>query len=104
MIAERQISPVDVINACLARIEALEPTLHAFITVTGDRALEGAKRAEAAVQRGDELGPLHGVPIALKDEVWTADIASSGGSLVFKGFMPSHAGPSPSDCGAPGRS
>ena len=81
LIAERQISPVDVIAACLARIEALDPTLHAFITVVGDRALDDAKRAEAAVQRGDELGPLHGVPVALKDEAWTADIPSTGGSL-----------------------
>src|SRR5436190_16437438 len=92
LIAERQISPVDVITACLARIEALEPMLHAFITVVGDRALDDAKRAEAAVQRGDELGPLHGVPIALKDEAWTADIPSTGGSLLFKRFVPSHDG------------
>ena len=92
LIAARQISPVDVVTACLARIEALDPTLHAFITVVGDRALDDAKAAEAAVQRGDELGPLHGVPVALKDEAWTADIPSTGGSLLFKRFVPSHDG------------
>src|ERR1700730_15719968 len=92
MIAERQISPVDVITASLARIEALEPTLHAFITVVGDRAIDDAKRAEAAVQRRDELVRLHGVPVALKDEVWTADVASTGGSLLFKRFVPSRDG------------
>ena len=92
LIAERQISPVDVVAACLARIEALDPTLHAFITVVGDRALDDAKAAEAAVQRGDALGPLHGVPVALKDEAWTADIPSTGGSLLFQRFVPSHDG------------
>jgi aspartyl-tRNA(Asn)/glutamyl-tRNA(Gln) amidotransferase subunit A len=92
LVAERQVSPVDVVVACLARIEALDPTLHAFITVVGDRALDDAKVAEAAVQRGDPLGPLHGVPVALKDEAWTADIPSTGGSLLFKRFVPSHDG------------
>ena len=92
LIADRQISPVDVVAACLARIEALDPTLHAFITVAGERALDDAKHAEAAVQRGDALGPLHGIPVALKDEAWTADIPSTGGSLLFKRFVPSHDG------------
>ncbi len=92
LIAARQVSPVDVVAACLARIEALDPTLHAFITVVGDRALDDAKAAEAAVQRGDALGPLHGVPVALKDEAWTADIPSTGGSLLFQRFVPSHDG------------
>ena len=92
LIAGREISPVEVITACLARIEALEPTLHAFITVVGERALDEAKNAEAAVQRGDTLGPLHGVPVALKDEAWTADIPSTGGSLLFQRFVPTQDG------------
>jgi Asp-tRNA(Asn)/Glu-tRNA(Gln) amidotransferase A subunit family amidase len=92
LIAQREISPVDVVAACLARIDALEPTLHAFITVVGERALDDAQRAEAAVQRGDSLGPLHGVPVALKDEAWTEDIPSTDGSLLFKRFVPSRDG------------
>ena len=92
LIAERQVSPVDVVAACLARIDALDPALHAFITVAGERALDDAKTAEAGVQRGDALGPLHGVPVALKDEAWTADIPSTGGSLLFQRFVPTHDG------------
>lgn len=92
LIAERQISPVEVVADCLGWIEALDPTLHAFITVAGERAVEDARRAEAAVRRGDELGPLHGVPIALKDEAWTAGIPSTGGSLLFSRFLPWHDG------------
>ena len=56
LIAERQISPVDVITACLARIEALEPMLHAFITVVGDRALDDAKRAQPAMDAPEAVG------------------------------------------------
>ena len=92
LIAQREISPVDVVSSCLARIEALDPTLHSFITVVGERALDDAKRAEAAVQGGDALGPLHGIPVALKDEVWTADIPSTDGSLLFRRFVPSRDG------------
>jgi aspartyl-tRNA(Asn)/glutamyl-tRNA(Gln) amidotransferase subunit A len=91
-IAARKASPVEIVTACLSRIEALEPTLHAFITVAAEQALDAARRAESAVLRGDALGPLHGVPIALKDEAWTADMASTGGSLLFGRFVPARDG------------
>ena len=92
LIVARQLSPVEVVEACLARIEQLDPTLHAFITVAADRALEDAHQAEGELHRGGELGPLHGIPVALKDEAWTAGIPSTAGSLLFKRFVPGHHG------------
>ncbi len=92
LIVAHQLSPVEVVEACLARIEQLEPTLHAFITVAADRALEDAHQAEGELHRGGELGPLHGIPVALKDEAWTAGIPSTAGSLLFKRFVPGHHG------------
>lgn len=91
-IARRELSPVEVVRACLDRIEALEPTLHSLITVAEDRALSQAADAEAAVLRGTPLGPLHGVPITVKDELWTEGIPSSGGSLIFARFVPDRDG------------
>jgi len=91
-VAARDLSAVEVIESTLSRIEALDATLCSFITVAGERALDAAARADAAVSRGDDLGPLHGVPVALKDEAWTADMPSTGASLLFKRFVPSHDG------------
>ena len=63
---KREISPVEVTRALLSRIEKLDPLLHAFVTLTADRAPEDARTAEAALRRGDE-NPLHGIPDAHKD-------------------------------------
>jgi len=87
-IAEGTLSSVELVEASLERIEALEPTLHAFITVAGAQAREEARRADAAVAAGEPLGALHGLPVALKDEAWTAGIRSTGGSLLFDDFVP----------------
>src|SRR3712207_5340710 len=65
----REVSPVEVVEACLARIERLEPRLHAFSQVLADGARADARAAEEAVRRGDTLGPLHGVPIGIKDQM-----------------------------------
>ena len=89
LIGAGSVSPVEVARACLERIDAVEPHLHSFITVAADRALEQARVAERAVAGGEDLGPLHGVPVALKDEIWTEGIPSTGGSLVFRRFVPS---------------
>src|SRR5579863_5684335 len=95
LIAAGSVSPIEVLEAFLERIEALDPVLHTFITVNAERALEAARRAEAAVQRHEKLGPLHGVPVALKDEAWTQGLPATGGSLLFKRFLPSHSGTVP---------
>lgn len=87
-IRARRISPVEVVRATLARIERSQPELNAFITVAAEQAMAQARQAEAAVQRGDSLGPLHGVPVAVKDLVPTAGIRTTWGSLIFRDHVP----------------
>ena len=92
LVARRSASPLEIVEACLATIGELDPVLRAFITVAADRAIDEARSAAEAVARGVPLGPLHGVPVALKDEAWTADMPSTAGSLIFKRFVPSRDG------------
>jgi aspartyl-tRNA(Asn)/glutamyl-tRNA(Gln) amidotransferase subunit A len=84
----RTLSPVDATRSCLEQIARRDPELHAFITVTGDLALEQARTAAAELQRGHDRGPLHGVPIALKDLIDTAGVRTTGGSGVFEDRVP----------------
>jgi len=79
----RMLSPVEATQLCLDRIAHLDPTLHAFITVTGELALEQARAAAAELERGHDRGPLHGVPIALKDLVDMAGLPTTANSAVF---------------------
>jgi Asp-tRNA(Asn)/Glu-tRNA(Gln) amidotransferase A subunit family amidase len=88
LIAERKISPVEICQSTLARIEKLDPAIGAFITVAADQAMESAKAAAAAVIAGDKLGPLHGVPIGIKDIEATAGIRTTVGSRVFEHTVP----------------
>jgi amidase len=88
LIAAREVSPVALTEAMLARIAALEPQLHAFVRVTAERARQDARRAEAELLRGERRGPLHGVPIALKDLVDTRGIATEAGTKVLAGRVP----------------
>jgi len=87
-IQAREVSPVEATEAFLARIEATEPTLNAFITRTPERALADAKQAEAEIAAGRSRGPLHGIPLALKDLYWTAGIRTTSGSVVEADFVP----------------
>src|SRR6202161_808725 len=87
LIRTREISPVEVIKAHLDRIDAVNPKVNAIVTIA-DRALESAKEAEAAVLRGDELGPLHGVPFTVKDSIDTAKVLTQRGSPIFRGRTP----------------
>jgi aspartyl-tRNA(Asn)/glutamyl-tRNA(Gln) amidotransferase subunit A len=88
LIRNREISPVEVMRWALARIERSQPTLNAFITVAAEPAMEAARAAEAAVMRDIPLGPLYGVPLAVKDLVATAGIRTTSGSLIFKDHVP----------------
>src|ERR1700754_3222052 len=87
LIRTREISPVEVVQAHLDRIEAINPKLNAIVTVSDD-ALRAAKTAETAVLQGRELGPLHGVPFTVKDSIDTAGVLTQRGSLIFKGRIP----------------
>ena len=87
-IRAKELSPVEVVEAVLARMEKLDPTLHAFCTPTPDVARETAKRIEQALMAGDEVGPLAGVPVAIKDLVSTQGIRTVSGSIAYKDFVP----------------
>src|SRR5262245_58204239 len=89
MVRRKAVSPVQLVQACLARIERLNPVLNAFITVTADQALQQARDAEAEISKGKWRGPLHGVPIALKDLFDTASVRTTAASGVFKDRVPS---------------
>src|ERR671925_122651 len=88
-IATKQVSPVDVVQAYLTRIERLDGQLRAYITVLRDDALAAARQAEQAVHRGEALPPLFGVPVAVKDQFWTKGILTTNGSRVYREFVPS---------------
>ena len=85
---EKRLSPLEVVGALLERIEAVDRNLGAFITVTAERALEEAARAEEEILAGRYRGPLHGVPIGLKDLIYTAGVRTTMGSAFFKDFVP----------------
>ena len=88
LIAEKEVSPVELAQSYLERIERLNPKLNAFLTVCADEAIAEAKEAEQAIADGDELGPLHGVPVSIKDLELTGGIRSTFGSLIFKDYVP----------------
>jgi aspartyl-tRNA(Asn)/glutamyl-tRNA(Gln) amidotransferase subunit A len=85
LLRQRSISPVELTNDCLARIEKLNPTLNAFIDVKADAALTQARQAEKEIQHGQWRGPLHGIPLALKDIIDTAGVRTTAASALFKG-------------------
>jgi aspartyl-tRNA(Asn)/glutamyl-tRNA(Gln) amidotransferase subunit A len=87
LIRTKEVSPVEVVQAHLDRIDALNPKVNAIVTIA-DGARKAAKSAEAAVMAGDELGPLHGVPFTVKDSIDTAGVLTQRGSPIFKGRVP----------------
>jgi len=87
-IARRSVSPVEVVDAYLARVERLNPQLNAFLTVLAEPAREAARQREAELMRGERRGPLHGVPVALKDIVYTRGVRTTMGSRIYANFVP----------------
>jgi aspartyl-tRNA(Asn)/glutamyl-tRNA(Gln) amidotransferase subunit A len=87
MIRSRQVSPVEVVDAVLARIERINPRVNAFIARYPERARAAARRAEAAVSAGQELGPLHGVPVSIKDTYAVRDVPMTFGSKLMANFV-----------------
>jgi aspartyl-tRNA(Asn)/glutamyl-tRNA(Gln) amidotransferase subunit A len=84
----KESSPVEVTRSCLERIEKLNPKLNAFITVTAESAMAEARSAEAEIARGEWRGPLHGVPVALKDLIDTAGVRTTAASALYKDRVP----------------
>ena len=89
-IQSRQISPVELTARMLDRIAALDPKLKSYATVMREQALDEAKRAEEEIQRGMYRGPLHGVPIAVKDLCYTKGVRTMAGTRVYANFIPDH--------------
>ncbi|MFM0727930.1 amidase [Paraburkholderia strydomiana] len=87
LIRTREVSPLEVVQAHLERIDAVDRRINAIVTVADD-AIDAAKAAEAAVMAGRELGPLHGVPFTAKDAIDTAGVMTQRGSPIFKGRVP----------------
>ena len=83
-----EVSPVALTESLLARIEELDPRLHAYATVMADHAMASARRAEVEIEAGRSRGPLHGVPIAVKDLCFTKGVATMGGLAVLRGHVP----------------
>jgi aspartyl-tRNA(Asn)/glutamyl-tRNA(Gln) amidotransferase subunit A len=88
LVRTKAISPVELTSACLQRIGRLNPELNAFITVTAEEAMAQAREAEAEVQRGRWRGPLHGIPVGIKDNIDTAGVRTTLASAVFQDRIP----------------
>ena len=88
LLRKREISPVELVDAALARIERGNSRLNAFLTIIADDARRQARAAERAIRRGNASGPLHGIPISLKDNFWTRGIRSTAGSKILANFVP----------------
>ncbi len=88
LIETRAVSPVALTQLMLDRIDALEPTLHSYATVSRERALTAAGTAEREIAKGNYRGPLHGIPIAVKDLCYTKCVRIMGGLATMRDFVP----------------
>jgi len=85
---QRAVSPVELLDAALARTAAVEPRLRAYVTPMFDQARADARQAEQEIADGRYRGPLHGIPVALKDNYWTRGVVTAAGSKLFADFLP----------------
>lgn len=88
MIREKEVSPVEVTEAYLDRIDALNFKFNSYLTVCRNEALEAAREAESSIAQGNYLGPMHGIPVAVKDQLWTKGIRTTVGSRLMSEFIP----------------
>ena len=88
LVKRKKLSPVELAIHILKRIEKLDPKLQAYLTVVEEKALLDARQAEQALYKGEELGPLHGIPVSIKDLHCTKGIRTTFGSLIYRGFLP----------------
>ncbi|HET7036699.1 MAG TPA: amidase family protein, partial [Thermomicrobiaceae bacterium] len=87
-IRERELSAVEVMEAHLAQIARVNPAVNAIVTLLPERAMDGARAADAALARGEAVGPLHGLPIAHKDTLATKGIRTTQGSPIYRDAVP----------------
>ena len=83
-----EISPVDVVENCISKIDQINPKLNAFLTITTDSVRRAAKIAEDEIRAGKYRGPLHGIPIGIKDIIDTANVRTTYGSAIFRNNVP----------------
>ena len=88
LIASKELSPVEAAEAYLDRIDDLDFQFNSYLTVTREEALRAARQAEQEIMQGNIRGPMHGVPIAVKDQMWTKGIRTTGGSRILADFVP----------------
>jgi amidase len=90
LIAAREVSPVEVADSLLTRISALEPKLHSFAHINPEAVRASARKAEEQVAARENLHPLHGIPIGIKDIFWTNDAPTAAGTTIHREFQPDH--------------
>ena len=88
LIETRAVSPVEAVEAYLERIDRVDGAINSYVTVCSDEALRSAKEAEEQIGQGNYLGPMHGIPTAVKDQVYTRGIRTTGGSTILWDFVP----------------
>ena len=88
LIASKEVSPLEVTQAYLERIDELDFKFNSYLTVCREEALRAAGEAERQIAQGNYLGPMHGIPVAVKDQLWTKGIRSTGGSRILADFIP----------------
>ena len=88
LIQSKEVSPVEATEAYLERIDALDFRYNSYLTVMWEQALSDARKAEADIASGNHIGPLHGVPVAVKDQFWSKGVRSTGGSRILADFVP----------------
>ncbi len=93
LIQGREISPVELMEAILSRIERLQPQINALCTVCTDKALEASRKAESEIVREKSVGPLHGIPFSVKDLLWTKGVRTTFGSYIFENYLPDEDAP-----------
>ncbi len=88
LIESKEVSPVEATEAYLDRIESLDHRFNSYLTVMREQALADARQAEQDITAGRHKGPMHGVPVAVKDQFWSKGVRSTGGSRILADFVP----------------
>ena len=88
LIESKEASPVEVVEAYLQRIDELDFKFNSYITVLRERAMEEARQAEREIVAGNYRGPMHGIPVGVKDQIWTKGIRTTGGARITADFVP----------------